>query len=125
MPIKIVEGSRAIAHPASWAGFRHRQRAASSTGLKQPRRRFFSSPNRFAFYSVKATCIKTTGIKLSIFQLRLQVQVQFIMAKKLLAMRGLDLPTFRSRDQCLTNTPRTRRCDQWCIDEINRKDCMS
>ena len=41
----------------------------------------FFSPNRFAFYSVKATCINTTGIKLSIFQLRLQVQVQFIMAK--------------------------------------------
>ena len=52
-------------------------------------------PKRFAFYSVKATCIKTTGIKLSIFQLRLQVQVQFIMAKEiLLAMRGLDLPAF-------------------------------
>ena len=39
------------------------------------------TPNRFTFYSVKATCIKTTAIKLSIFQLRLQVQVQFIMAK--------------------------------------------
>ena len=41
----------------------------------------FSFPNRFTFYSVKATCIKITGIKLSIFQLRLQVQAQFIMAK--------------------------------------------
>ena len=72
----------------------------------------FFSPNRFAFYSVKATCIKTTGIKLSIFQLRLQVQVQFIMAKdKLLAMRGLDLTVFRSKDQSFTNTPRTSRCN--------------
>ena len=33
--------------------------------------------------------------------------------------------TFRSRDQWFTNTPRTRRCDQWCISGINRKDCMS
>ena len=49
--------------------------------MKVSRGRFFFSPNRFNFYSVKATCIKTTGIKLSIFQLRLQVQVQFIMAK--------------------------------------------
>ena len=39
---------------------------------------------------MKATCIKTTGIKLSIFQLRLQVQVQFIMAKKIRWLLGED-----------------------------------
>ena len=46
MPIKIVEWSRAIAHPARRAGFRRRQRAASpnakrsasAPGLKQPKR---------------------------------------------------------------------------------------
>ena len=45
--------------------------------------------------------------------------------KKLLAMRGLDLPTFGSTEQSFTNTPRTRRCNQWCIDGIKRKDCCA
>ena len=78
-------------------------------------------PNRFAFYSVKATCIKITGIKLSIFQLRLQVQVQFIMAKEncWLCEDSISQP-FDPETSALP-----RRCDQWCIDGINRKDCMS
>ena len=66
-------------------------------------------PNRFAFYSVKATCIKTTGCK-SKFNL--------LWGKKSFAVRGFDLQTFRSRDHCCTNTPRKRGCDQWCIDGI-------
>ena len=85
----------------------------------------FSFPNRFTFYSVKATCIKITGIKLSIFQLRLQVQVQFIMAKNWWQCEDSISDPLDPQTSALPNTPRTRRWKQWCFDGIKRNDCMS
>ena len=43
---------------------------------------FLSSTNRFTFYSVKATCTKTTGIKLSIFSTEVASPSSIFMAKK-------------------------------------------
>ena len=47
------------------------------------------------------------------------------MANKVLARRGLDLPTFGSTEQCFTNTPRTRRCVKWCIDGIKHIESVA
>ena len=89
-----------------------------------PRGRIFLSQTGLPFTPCKRLVSRSQVSNLVFFNWGCKSKFNLLW-QKLLVKLGFDLRTSRSRDQSFTNTPRTRRWKQWCIDGIKRKDCMS